>query len=139
MKIAVILGNRMNDDGTLSRRMLARLDLALKLYAEQSPDFIIVSGGVANKKAGIPEAAAMKDWLVKNGIPDSKIIKEDRSLSTKQNAWFTVPILKEMKTDKLIICTSREHLNRKFLNPIRLFRRALQKQGCELAVNIYTD
>lgn len=139
MKIAVILGNRMNDDRTLSRRMLARLNLALKLYAEESPDFIIVSGGVANKKAGISEAQAMKDWLIKNGIPDGVIIKEDRSLSTKQNAEFTVPVLKEKNADKLILCTSREHINRKFLNPIRLFRRALQKQGCELAVNIYTD
>ena len=31
MKIAIILGNRMNDDGTISNTMKKRLDLTLEL------------------------------------------------------------------------------------------------------------
>ena len=48
MIVAVILGNRMNDNGTLSALARKRLDLAEKLYKEYSPEEIILSGGRAN-------------------------------------------------------------------------------------------
>ena len=44
MIVAVILGNRMNDNGTLSALARKRLDLAEKLYKEYSPEEIILSG-----------------------------------------------------------------------------------------------
>lgn len=65
MIIAVILGNRMNNDGTLSDLAKKRLDLAEKLYKEISPDRIILSGGLANPKAGIAEAKAMYEELMR--------------------------------------------------------------------------
>lgn len=132
MVVAVILGNRMNDYGTLSQKMQSRLGLALKLYAEKAPDRIIVSGGVANKVAGKAEADEMYKWLVSNGIPSDVLIKEGRSLTTKQNAKFSAPIIKGLGADKVILCTSAEHFNRRYLNPYKLFSRALKGSGVEI-------
>ena len=57
MKIAIVLGNRMNDDGSLSKIMIKRLLLTLKFDKVYHPDLIITSGGIANELAGVAEGA----------------------------------------------------------------------------------
>ncbi len=134
MKVAIVLGNRMNDDGSLSEKMLVRLNLTLKLYKQLSPDRIIVSGGIANKKAGIAEAEKMHEWLINKGIPFEAIIKESASKSTKQNAKFSVPIAKSLGADEIILCTSAEHFSRKWLNPKKIFEAQLKKTNIKLTI-----
>ena len=129
MKVFVLLGNRMNDDGTLSEKMKLRLNLCVKYYREIGCDKIIVSGGVANPKAGVTEADKMEEFLLKAGIPGEVIIKEDKSLTTKQNAEFSCPKAKELGVDTMVLCTSKEHMERRYLNPVKLFKRYLKKCG----------
>ena len=69
----------MNDDGTLSEKMKLRLALCVKYYNENKPDKIIVSGGIANPKAGVAEADKMEEYLLSAGIPSEVIIKEDKN------------------------------------------------------------
>ena len=90
MKIAIILGNRMNDDGTISNTMKKRLDLTLELYNEYKPDKIIVSGGIANKVANISEASKMEEYLIEKGLDPELIIKEDNSMTTRENALYSL-------------------------------------------------
>jgi len=100
--------------------------MALNVYKIFAIDKLIVSGGVANKKAGISEAQLMYDFLVQNGIPSESIIKEDKSLTTKQNAEFSVPLAAELGATEIILCTSSEHMKRSYLNPIKLFEKELE-------------
>lgn len=140
MIVAVILGNKMNDNGTLSALARKRLDLAEKLYKEYSPDVIILSGGRANPKTEITEADAMFKELLKRGnIDESVLKKEAKSLSTKENAKYSVPMALKYNPDKIIVCTTREHANRPYLNPLRLFRRAVGENGSSIPVEIYTN
>ena len=127
MLVAVILGNRLNDDGSYTDIMESRLKSALKLNALFCPDYIIVSGGVANAKAGVSEAQVMRNYLVAHGIPSDKILLEDQSLTTKQNAEFSVPLCTQLGATELLLCTSLEHMSRGFLNPIKLFQKELAK------------
>ena len=127
MLVAVILGNRLNDDGSISETMEKRLELALSIENTLRPDKFILSGGLANVAAGMTEAVAMQEWLVKQGIGAEKLVLEDKSLSTKQNAKYSVPIAVELGAKKLLLCTTPEHMNRKFLNPIKLFSKQLRK------------
>lgn len=127
MLIAVVLGNRINDDGSISGLMKSRLDMALDIYKRYSPAKIILSGGVANKKVNVSEAQMMRDFLVERGIPQDVLVLEDKSLTTKQNAEFSVPIAAGLGATELLLCTSREHMNRFYLNPIKLFKRQLRK------------
>ena len=108
MIVAVILGNRMNDNGTLSALARKRLDLAEKLYKEYSPEEIILSGGRANPKVDVTEADAMLKELKRRGnIDESVILLEGKSMSTKENAKYSVPMALKFHPDKIIVCTTR--------------------------------
>ena len=47
--VAVVLGNKVNEDGTLSKRLEERLNCAIDLYNKRRINTIIVSGGLGNK------------------------------------------------------------------------------------------
>lgn len=86
--VAVILGNKVNEDGTLSERLKARCDEGLRLYQESSVKMLLVSGGLG--KEGFYEGDKMKEYLVSRGAPDSVIIvdnKGDNTFKTAQNAF----------------------------------------------------
>ena len=125
MLVAVVLGNRLRDDGSITDIMEKRLRTALKANELFCPEYIIVSGGVANEKAGISEAQTMRDYLVEHGIEADKILLEDRSLTTKQNAEFSAPMCAKLNATELLLITSLEHTSRHFLNPIKLFNKEL--------------
>lgn len=140
MKVFVLLGNRMNDDGTLSDKMKLRLSLCVEYYFENKPDKIIVSGGIANPKAGVAEADKMEEYLLNAGIPSEVIIKEDKSLTTKENAEFSCPKAKELGADVMVLCTSKEHMERWYLNPVKLFKRYLKKyDAANIKLETYTN
>ena len=86
MKVAVILGYRLNDDGTMAKRLVERLNLTLELIKELNPDRVILSGGVANPLAKVSEAQRMEEYLVAKGVNPASLIKEEQSLTTAQNA-----------------------------------------------------
>lgn len=121
MKIAIVLGYRLKDDGDIADTLKQRLDMTLELYQEYHPEKIIVSGGIANLKAGISEASKMKDYLVEHGIPTEQIIEENQSTSTYENAKFSIPIALKFHPDTIFLCTTIEHLARKPYNAIQYF------------------
>lgn len=110
MKVAIILGNRLNDDGTISNIQIERLKMVFELEQDYCPDYYILSGGVANTLANKSEAKAMYDYLEEQGFNLDKLILEDKSISTKENALYCKPIIEKLNPDTLIICTSAYHL-----------------------------
>ena len=121
MKILVVLGNRMNDDGSFSDAMMDRLNKTLVVADDF--DKIVVTGGVANPMAGVAEADMMCEWLVENGIPMSKLVVENRSHTTKENAKYSAPIIKGLGAEEVTLLSSAKHIDRKVLNPVRLFKK----------------
>lgn len=126
MRIAVILGNRMKDDGTISETCVARCRLALEILNNQLAEKLILSGGVANKKAGVSEASAMKEYLISHGADETKLILEEQSTTTAENAKHSIPLAVNLGADEIIICTTLPHLTRKYLNPLSLFKKQLK-------------
>lgn len=108
--VVIVLGNRLNNDGTLSKIGEERLKLAMEIETLFNPDYYILSGGLANPLAGLTEAEAMYNHLVKNGFNKEKLIMEKQSLTTVQNALYAVPIAKELGAKIIIVCTSTYHL-----------------------------
>lgn len=47
--VAIVLGNKVNEDGTLSDRLKARLDKSIELYKNGRVKKIIVSGGLGKE------------------------------------------------------------------------------------------
>ncbi len=121
MKIAIILGYRLTDNGEIAPTLKKRLDMTLEIDQMYHPEKIIVSGGIANQKAGISEASKMAEYLIRHGIPSEKIILEDQSKSTYENAKFSVPLAREYHPDTIILCTTIEHLTKQSYNAIQYF------------------
>jgi uncharacterized SAM-binding protein YcdF (DUF218 family) len=121
MKVLVTLGNRMNDDGTFSNAMMDRLNKTLEV--EKDFDKLVVTGGIANPKAGVAEGDKMREWLVSQGVNPDKILVENRSLTTKENAKYTASILAELGVKEITLLSSAYHIDRWYLNPIKLFKK----------------
>ena len=73
--VAVVLGNKVMEDGTPSPRLQARLDKSIELYNNQRVKWIIVSGGLG--KEGHWEADIMKQYLIQNQIPETAILVDN--------------------------------------------------------------
>lgn len=108
--IVVVLGNRLNDDGSITKIQEERLKLALEIEEQYKPYCYILSGGPANPIPNKTEALAMYEYLVTKGIAKERLILEDKSHSTVENAKFSVPLAKELGADIIMVCTSLYHL-----------------------------
>lgn len=76
---------------------------------------ILLSGGQVYKDSG-KEAVIAKRILMDLGVPERKILIEDKSLNTKQNAKFSAAILKDNELFEPILVTSAFHMKRAVLN-----------------------
>lgn len=121
MEVLVVLGNKMNDDKSLSQEMLKRLNKTLEV--EKGFDKILCCGGIANTIANVREADEMKKFLVEHGVDEEKIVIENNSTTTKENAMFSKDILASLGVKAITLLSSKRHINRPYLNPKCLFRR----------------
>ncbi|GAA4823886.1 YdcF family protein [Tomitella cavernea] len=118
----VVLGAGLHEDGTMRPVLESRLRAALELANSFPSAPIIVTGGVP--QSGRTEADAMFDWLVANGVPATRITKEERSTSTVENAQFTDEILDARRSPAAVVVTSPGHLERALVD----FRKAVDGQ-----------
>ena len=90
----VILGNVLNADGSMRDELLGRLQVGLACAAQYPNAYIICSGGgTAKENRAVTEAGQMGAWLLEQGLDEKRLILEDRSLSTIENAQLTLDIL----------------------------------------------
>ena len=109
----VALGFQLNPDGTMREELIERLKVLLAA-ARQYPDAVIVctGGGTAADEPSATEAGRMAEWLSSQGISSSRVIVENRSLTTAQNAVFTYDILEEQypQVTRIAIISSDYHI-----------------------------
>ncbi len=111
MEAVIILGQMLNDDGSMVRILKRRLDKALAMN-KNNPLFIVV-GGKGNKLSPFSESKVMKDYLSSKGILKNNIIKEEKSLDTIGNVFFLKrDILVKKKIKNLVVVTSSFHMPR---------------------------
>lgn len=85
---ALVLGTGIKQDGTLPDSSLANVDTAVLLYQNHEVSKLIFSGKWAwNCKYEPPftEAAAMKQYALKKGVPESDILTDDTAVTTVSN------------------------------------------------------
>lgn len=109
----VVLGFQLNSDGSMKDELKERLQVA-KRSAEKYPNAIILctGGGTAMRNMSATEAGEMKKWLVAQGIDESRIVAEQASLTTGENAIYSLEILNRdfPQVCDLAIITSDYHV-----------------------------
>ena len=73
---------------------------------------VCTGGGTAAKNKSATEAGKMAEWLIENGIAPERVIVEDKSLTTAQNAIYTLNILAERypQVRELAVISSDYHI-----------------------------
>lgn len=92
-RAVVVLGAGLRGD-RVSRVLRYRLDAAYE-YHLQNPGAVIVVTGGQGRGETVPEAVAMKRYLVQRGVPEELIIEEGKSTSTEENFLFAAALLAE--------------------------------------------
>ena len=110
--IAIVLGNRVDKDSSLSPVLQGRVDRALRLYREGQVQKIMVSGGVGKDPGDVPEGLAMKRYLVQKGIPAGNIIEDNGGADTYLTAKNFVKIADSLHLSSAIVVTSFYHVTR---------------------------
>ncbi|MFY1045709.1 YdcF family protein [Chryseobacterium sp. GP-SGM7] len=108
--VAVILGNKVNEDGTLSERLEKRLETAVDLYRNHRVKKLIVSGGLG--KEGFYEGSKMKEYLISKNIPDSVITVDNKGDNTRLSVENTLEIQKKYSFKSIIVVSQYFHVTR---------------------------
>ena len=113
----IILGSKINKDGTLTPLLKGRTDKAIefgkKQYETTKKKIIYIpSGGKGNDEI-TSEAAAIKKYLIEKGIKEKQIIIEDKSTTTNENMHFSKNKIDEINKDaKISFSTTNYHVFR---------------------------
>jgi len=108
--VAIVLGNKVNEDGTLSERLNARLDKSIELFNQNRVKSIIVSGGLG--KEGYWEGKKMREYLVDNKIPADKILVDNFGNDTEKTVENSIRIMDSMNFKSAISVSQYFHQTR---------------------------
>lgn len=106
----VVLGARVQPDGSPSPTLKARAEHAATLFNRGLAKTVIFSGGVGDY--GASEAAVARDVVLTLGVPSQACLLEEDSHSTKQNAQFTARLMRKHSLKSVIVVTDPSHLRR---------------------------
>ena len=111
-KTVIVLGCGIRGE-RVSVGLAKRLNKAYEYHLQNPEATIIVSGGQGPQE-DIPEALAMKRYLIDKGVPEEKIIMEDKSTSTITNFKYSHEIMKEkgFADDEVVFVTNAYHVYR---------------------------
>ena len=128
----IVLGAQVKEKGP-SAALKFRLDTAYDYLVENENTICIVSGGQGANEP-YSEAQGMYDYLVGKGIPEERIIMEDKSTDTSENIAFSSKFL-DMENDSVGIVTNNFHVFR----GVHLAKHFGIKNVCGIAApsNIY--
>jgi Uncharacterized conserved protein len=105
----IVLGAQVRGTN-ITKSLKKRLDTAAD-YLDQNPNATaIVSGGKGPGEL-ISEAEAMRQYLLKKGIPHSQVIMEDQSTNTRENIFYSKKLMKG-NDNTIVIVSNGFHIYR---------------------------
>jgi len=105
--ILIVLGNPPNPDGSVSRILQSRLDLAIALYHTGNANKLVLTGGAVYNH--YVEAEIMEKYCLEQGVDATDILVESLSRDTYDNALYSSSIVNSQNSDAVIVITSHFH------------------------------
>jgi uncharacterized SAM-binding protein YcdF (DUF218 family) len=101
----------------LSQDTMSRLEHAATIFRKardcgHAMPIVVTGGQVYPRVQAPPLAHLMRDYLCRLGVPADKILIEDRSRSTYENARETWQILQKLGVDRIVLVTEAYHMPR---------------------------
>ena len=108
--VGIILGSRIEDNGTPSPGLAARLDRGAALFRQGFVKHIITTG--ERERNGYTEGEVMRNYLSARGVPSDAIIAEDYAKNTWENARDSIVIMHKRGWHSAIIVSEFFHIHR---------------------------
>ena len=123
----IVLGGGEDGPGSAHRRQLQinaagdRITTATALAVRLPEARLVVSGTGSSLLVSEPQtASAVRDYFVSVGVAPERIVVEDRSRNTYENATLTHAMVKPKKGERYLLVTSAAHMPR----AVGAFRKA---------------
>ncbi len=126
----IVLGCGLRSDGTPTPLLRGRLDRALAFYeaqkAETGKELTFITSGGQGPDEPCSESDAMKRYLTEHGVPEARIVGEDRSTDTFENMKFSKEKILALDPDgKIAFATTNYHVFRSGVFARRVKMRAV--------------
>ena len=115
----LILGSQIKKDGTLTNLLKSRADRAVEFAKMQKEstgkDIVFIPSGGKGDDEVIAEADAIKNYLLETGIPEDRILVENKSANTFENLRNSMDLIRQdAKTNdpKIAFSTTNYHVFR---------------------------
>ncbi|MBR1483943.1 MAG: YdcF family protein [Ruminococcus sp.] len=119
----IILGCGINRDGTLTPLLKGRVDSAIRFekaqFEKNGKHACFVPSGGQGADEVISECEAMSRYLQSQGIPEERILKEDKSTNTFENMRFSKDVIEkdcgDITKKKVAFATTNYHILRGYI------------------------
>ena len=128
----VVLGYELNPDGTMKNELLQRLDVALRCALQYENAYVVCTGGgTASGNRQVTEAGQMAEWLKDHSVKENRLIVENQSFTTAQNALYSYAILAKQypQVRSVVIVSSDYHIPWGSLMFETVFRQAASEDN----------
>lgn len=119
MEYLIVLGARVEADGSPSKALRRRIDAAAG-YLLENPDTLVVASGGMGTDEVMPESHCIRNELILRGVEESRILIEDQSTTTAENMAFSMRLMNVGAEAKVGIVSNNYHIFR----ALRLARKA---------------
>ncbi len=111
--VAIVLGAAVWD-GEVSPVYRERINHAITLYEDGFVDYIILTGGFGEGSYKSDSQVA-KEYALSQGVPEERILTEEKSTITEENLEFSKEIMVENNLEAAIIVSDPLHMKRSML------------------------
>lgn len=111
--VAIVLGAAVWD-GEVSPVYRERINHAITLYEDGFVDYIILTGGFGEGSYKSDSQVA-KEYALSQGVPEERILTEEKSTITEENLEFSKEIMVENNLETAIIVSDPLHMKRAML------------------------
>ncbi len=90
--VGIVLGKYNNLDGTLTEESKRNVEKGVELFKSGTVDMLLMSGRWSFSLPSEPaktEAQGMKEYAVSLGVPEGRVLQEEKSLDTIGNAYYS--------------------------------------------------
>ena len=105
----IILGAGLIGGEKVSKLLAGRIDKAIEVYRRSDKKAKLIPSGGQGADEKIPEAEAMKRYLLERGIPEDDIILEDKSTTTYENLTNSKKIIEGFSSEKSVALVSSNY------------------------------
>jgi vancomycin permeability regulator SanA len=103
----MVLGASVKSDGTPSKMLRDRLDVAIMMYKNGAAPKILLSGD--NGQVGYNEVEVMKEYVLNAGVRQSAVFLDHAGFSTYDSVYRAKDVF---QVDSMIVVTQRYHIYR---------------------------